>query len=111
MGNRPVEQHFSIPDELWDNIRPLLPVEPPKPKGRRPRMDDRKAMTAIFFILRTGIQWKARPKEIGAASTWQAVRQSGSQAVDGAMTIAPLGGKAWVPIRLTAGSLEQREAC
>ena len=69
MGNRAVEQHFSIPDELWDRIRSLLPVEPPKPKGGRPRIDDRKAMTATFFILRTGIQWKALPKDLGAAST------------------------------------------
>ncbi len=69
MGKQAIEQHFSIPDALWDKIGPLLPVEPPKPKGGRPRFDDRKAMTTIFFILRTGIQWKALPKDLGAAST------------------------------------------
>ena len=28
-----------------------------KKKAGRPRMDDRKAMSAIFFVLRTGCQW------------------------------------------------------
>ena len=50
---------LSIPDELWEKIQPLLPVEPPKPKGGRPRMDDRQAMTAIFNVLHTGIQMES----------------------------------------------------
>jgi len=118
MANAP-KQLFSIPDELWEKIQPLLPEEPPKPKGGRPRMDDRQAMTAIFYVLRTGIQWKALPRQMGAASTvhdrfqywqeqgvfkrmWEAGLQAYDeakgiewtwQAVDGAMTKAPLGGK------------------
>lgn len=118
MANAP-KQRFSIPDELWERIQPLLPVERPKPKGGRPRMEDRRAMTAIFYVLRTGIQWKALPREMGAASTvhdrfqdwreqgvfqrmWEAGLQAYDeakgiewtwQAVDGAMTKAPLGGK------------------
>jgi len=32
-------------------------------------MDDHQAMTAIFYVLRTGIQWKALPCEMGAACT------------------------------------------
>jgi putative transposase len=32
-------------------------------------MDDRKAMSAIFYILRTGCQWKALPRSFGASST------------------------------------------
>ncbi len=33
-------------------------------------MDDRKAMTAIFYITRTGCQWKALPqRSLGASST------------------------------------------
>jgi len=118
MANAP-KQLFSIPDELWEKIQPLLPEEPPKPKGGRPRMDDRQAMTAIFYVLRTGIQWKALPRQMGAASTvhdrfqywqeqgvfkrmWEAGLQAYDeakgiewtwQAVDGAMTKAPLGEK------------------
>ena len=30
-------------------------------------MDDRKAMSAIFYILRTGCQWNALPRSLGAS--------------------------------------------
>jgi len=56
-------------DELWERIEPLLPLERPKPKGGRPRMPNRQAMDAIFYVLRTGCQWKALPHSLGAAST------------------------------------------
>jgi len=32
-------------------------------------MNDRKAMDAIFYILRTGYQWNALPRSLGASST------------------------------------------
>ena len=32
-----------ITDELWEIIEPLLPPEPPKPGGGRPRVEDRAA--------------------------------------------------------------------
>ena len=32
-------------------------------------MNDRQAMTAIFYLLRTSCQWKALPRSLGAAST------------------------------------------
>ena len=40
---------------LWSLIAPLLPVEPAKPKGGRPHIDNRAALTGILFVLRTGI--------------------------------------------------------
>jgi glutathione S-transferase len=39
-----------VSDELWDIIEPLLPPEPPKPGGGRPRVDDRAALTGIIFV-------------------------------------------------------------
>jgi putative transposase len=114
-----VAPDYQLPDELWEHIKPLLPPPKPKKKAGRPRMDDRKAMTAIFYILRTGCQWKALPRSLGAPSTvhdrFQEWRKAGVfqrmweeglglydelegidwewLALDGAMTKAPLGGK------------------
>ena len=39
-----------LPDALWARIAPLLPPEPPKPKGGRPRVSDRAALTGILFV-------------------------------------------------------------
>lgn len=32
-------------------------------------MEDRQAFEAIIYVLRTGIQWNALPRELGASST------------------------------------------
>ena len=54
------DDQWRIPDALWDRIEPLLPARPLHPLGcHNPRVADRKAMDAIFFVLRTGCQWKA----------------------------------------------------
>ena len=57
-----------VSDELWEVIEPLLPPEPPKPKGGRPRIDDRAALTGIVFVLKSGIPWEMLPKEMGCGS-------------------------------------------
>lgn len=119
MANDNINEEYQIPDALWEQIEPLLPPERPKPKGGRPRMDNRKAMNAIFYVLRTGCQWKALPPSLGAASTvhdrfcewvkagvFQQMWARGLlkcdelkkldwewQSMDGAMTKAPLGGE------------------
>jgi transposase len=45
-----------------------LPKEPPKPKGGRPRVNDRAAFTGILFVLKTGIPWEMLPQEMGCGS-------------------------------------------
>jgi transposase len=57
-----------VTDELWDTIEPLLPPEPPKSQGGRPRIDDRAALTGIVFVLKSGIPWEMLPKEMGCGS-------------------------------------------
>jgi len=47
-----------VRDELWEVIDPLLPEEPPKPKGGRPRIDDRAALTGIIVVLKSGMPWE-----------------------------------------------------
>jgi transposase len=56
-----------VSDELWEIIEPLLPEEPPEPKGR-PRVDDRIALTGIIFVLKSGIPWEMLPQEMGCGS-------------------------------------------
>jgi len=57
-----------ISDALWEFIEPLLPPERPKPKGGRPAIPNRHALTGILFVLRTGIPWEYLPQEMGCGS-------------------------------------------
>jgi putative transposase len=114
-----IDDRFVLSDDQWSRIEPLLPVVPPSPLGGKPRENDRLMMNAIYYVLRTGMQWKALPRELGAPSTvhdrfceWRAAgvfealwvqalsefdQRVGIdwswQAMDGVMTKAPLGGE------------------
>jgi transposase len=88
-----------LPDDVWDAVRPLLPPRPPSVKGGRPRLDDRRALTGVLFVLRTGVPWDGLPAELGcgcgmtcwrrlaewqAAGAWAAVeRELASRLPDG----------------------------
>ena len=66
-----------VPDELWAILEQLIPPEPPKPKGGRPRVPDRAVLTGILFILRTGTPWELLPQEMGCGSgstCWRRLR-------------------------------------
>ena len=66
-----------LPDGLWAEIAPLLPPEPAKPKGGRPRRSDRAALTGILFVLRSGTPWELLPREMGCGSgmtCWRRLR-------------------------------------
>jgi len=66
-----------VSDELWEVIVPLIPAEPPKPKGGRPRVDNRAVLTGILFVLKTGIPWEMLPQELGCGSgmtCWRRLR-------------------------------------
>ena len=126
---------WRLPDALWAEMEPLLPPRPKHPLGcHNPRVPDRAAMDAIFFVLRTGCQWNAlnqttlctsssahrRFQEWTAAGVFEAFWCAGLLvydeltgidwswlALDGAMGKAPLGGKKPVatrPIAASAGS-------
>ena len=66
-----------VSDELWQIVEPLLPAEPPKPKGGRPRLRDRAALCGIVHVLKTGIPWAIMlPTEIGCSGVtcWRRLR-------------------------------------
>jgi putative transposase len=60
---------WELSDALWQRAEPVLPPAKPRPKGGRPPRDDRQMLGAMLYVLRTGIQWNALPREIGASTT------------------------------------------
>src|SRR5262249_25945993 len=114
----PNRASWELPEAVWQPMEPLIPAR--QSQKRRPRTVDVKRRTeGIFFVLRTGIQWQAVPREhFGPPSTvysyfaqWVKAGVFGPlwavaltvyddlkglewtwQSVDGAMTKAPLGG-------------------
>ena len=119
---------WELSTSFWDRIKPLLPKPKSRFRGRgrnrknvggRPPADRRHLMAGILYVLRTGCQWNAAPREFGSGKTLHRYFQYWSrrgvfkkmwkaglaeydelkglqwkwQAVDGAMTKAPLGGQ------------------
>jgi len=70
---------WEVSDELWELIEPLIP-QPHRPYGHpgRKRIDDRKTLQGILFVLYTGIQWDFLPQEMGFGSgvtCWRRLRE------------------------------------
>jgi len=121
MGLVTKDDGWRIPDELWEQMEPLLPPRPPHPLGcHNPRVPDRAAMNAILLVLRTGMQWNALSATgvCSCSSAYRRFREWSDAgvflrfwqqellcydalkgidwdwlAMDGAMTKAPLGGE------------------
>jgi transposase len=118
MDIKQVVEEFRISDELWERMEVALPQFRRSRKGGRPRLGWRQVVDGIFYVLRTGCQWKAVPPEFGSGSSLHRYFQllvkrnvfrtlwamalleyddlKGIewrwQSMDGAMTKAPLGG-------------------
>ena len=116
---RTVAPEFRMPDEMWFRIEGQLPKFRKSKKGGRPRLDWRQVLDGIFYVLRTGCQWKALPPEFGSGSSvhryfqllvkrnlfknlWMVALEEYDdlkgldwkwQSMDGAMTKSPLGGE------------------
>ena len=74
---RKVYKSWTISDELWEAVKDEIPprrrdpekVYKHKPGQGRPPLPARSVLEGIFYVLRTGCQWKAVPKEYGSGST------------------------------------------
>lgn len=119
MDDERTSKFHQVPDALWERIEKLLPNYTTSAKGGRPRLEMRSVVNGIFFVLLTGCQWKAMPKQFGSGSAihayfqewvrngvfaelWHlALREYDElvgidwqwQSLDGAMTKSPLGGE------------------
>lgn len=56
---------FDLTDVEWELIQPLLPN---KPRGVA-RVDDRRVLNGIFWVLRTGSPWRDLPDRYGPSTT------------------------------------------
>ena len=60
----------NIPDDLWNEIKLILPPEKANNTTGRPVVPFREVVDGIIlYVLRTGCQWKMLPKEYGSGST------------------------------------------
>jgi Transposase and inactivated derivatives len=67
-----------VDDELWAIVQPLLPKTSRRKMypGRKP-LDDRKVLTGILYVLKSGTPWELLPKEMGCGSgmsCWRRLR-------------------------------------
>jgi hypothetical protein len=56
---------YELSDNEWSIIRPMLPT---KPRGV-PRVDDRRILNGIFWVLRAGAPWRDLPGVYGPRTT------------------------------------------
>ena len=74
-----------VSDELWELVEPLIPkVERRYRFPGRMRIDDRKVLTGILFVLKTGIPWEYLPQEMGCGSgmtCWRRLQEWQQQGV------------------------------
>lgn len=56
---------YQLSDEAWALMRPHLPSGKPG----KPRVDDRRVISGILHVLKTGCRWRDVPAEYGPATT------------------------------------------
>jgi transposase len=119
MAGQSSSTFHQIPDALWERIALVIPIYKSSAKGGRPRLPMRNVVGGILYVLATGCQWKAMPKQFGSGSAIHAYFQEWVklgvfeelwelalieydelkgidwkwQSMDGAMAKSPLGGE------------------
>lgn len=71
-----------LTDAQWESIQPWLPQRRPRPRGGRPRANDRKVLEGILWILLSGARWQDLPEEfLSPATCWRRLRDWEAQGV------------------------------
>jgi len=63
----------SLTDEVWSVLEPLLPVHDPHRGGRPRKYSNRLILDTVFYVLRSGCQWRMAPHDLApwsAAYRW-----------------------------------------
>jgi transposase len=63
----------SLSDRAWAILAPLMPARDPRKGGAARKYDDRLVLDAVFFVLRSGCQWRMIPRDLlpwDAAYRW-----------------------------------------
>jgi transposase len=55
-----------LSDEQWDQVKNYLP---PQPFRGRKRMDDRRTLNGILYVLQTNCSWRELPSKYGSYET------------------------------------------
>lgn len=64
----------TLSNKQWSKLEPLIQKQT-FDKGGRPRVNDRKTLNGILWILRTGAQWQELPRRYGSPTTcWRRLR-------------------------------------
>lgn len=66
---------YEIPKALWERIEWVIPIYKQTDKGGRPRLPLRSVVGGILYVLSTGCQWKAMPRQFGSGSAIHAYFQ------------------------------------
>ena len=85
---------YELSDYEWTAIKPMLPN---KPRGVR-RVNDRRVLNGIFWVLRSGAPWRDPPESYGPCTTcynhfvrwrqagiWDQIMEAPAAAHDGAV--------------------------
>lgn len=63
------QRERELNDRLWERVKPLLPPPVPKPRGGRPRADDRACFEGVVYVLRNGLRWNDMPDRFPSGPT------------------------------------------
>ena len=134
------DDNWRIPDYEWEELKSLIPkvIDNHPLKCHKPRIDNRKVMDGILFVLQTGCQWQALDstnicKHSVAHDRFQEWIKAGVLeefcrrgllmydemkginwkwlSLDGAMTKAPLGGESTGPNPTDRAKKGLKEVC